>query len=233
MTSRLSFDIEIAEVFNLQPGEDLERYAPFTVSVAAAARADGVVRHWHHTDQNGQPNGALDQQLARAVLEHLREAQISGTRVFAWNGLSFDLRWLNHTAGCLSLAREIALDLFDPMFQFAMRKGYPIALAAAAEGLGIQETKLMSADRAPVEWKRGNHQLVLDYVARDCQLTNKVVAEIEAQGEVRWRTKKGVFKSEQLGELRPVREVMKDPLPDQSWMTEPREPSSYWAWLEG
>jgi hypothetical protein len=231
MASLLSFDIEIANEFTLRPGEDLERYAPFDVSVAAVAHEGGTVRHWHAADVRGKPAGTLDARLAREVLEYLREAQLSGTRVFAWNGLSFDLRWLARAAGDVKLAREIAMELYDPMFQFATMKGFPIGLAAAADGLGIAQKKLMSADKAPVEWNRGNHQLVLDYVAGDCTLTNRVVAAIEFERCVRWRTKRGDVKSEPMRALRQVKDVMRDPPPDQSWMSEPRPPSAYWAWL--
>ncbi len=228
----VSFDIEIANVFTLQPGEDLERYAPFDISVAAAAIHGGSVRHWHARDASGQPAGILDAATAHAVLEYLREEQRKGSRVCAWNGLSFDLRWLGHVAQDLPLAGEIALELYDPMFQFAALKGFPIGLAAVAEGMGIAQKKLMSAERAPLEWRAGNTQLVLDYVAGDCTLTNQVVAAIEKAGVVKWRTKKGTLSSELLPRLRPVKDVMKDPEPDQSWMREPKPMSSYWAWMK-
>lgn len=231
MANLLSFDIEIANEFTLLPGEDLDRHGPFDISVAAIAHESGTVRHWHATDAHGKPTGTLDARLAREVLEYLREAQLAGTRVFAWNGLSFDLRWLAHTARDVGLAREVALELYDPMFQFATMKGFPIGLAAVADGLGIAQKKLMSADKAPVEWNRGNHKVVLDYVAGDCTLTNRVVAAIELERRVRWRTKKGDVKSEPMRALRPVKDVMNDPAPDQSWMSEPRPPSAYWAWL--
>lgn len=228
----LSFDIEIANVFTLQPGEDLERHAPFDISVAAAATQGGAVRHWHMRDASGKPAGILDAATAHAVLEYLRAEQRRGTRVCAWNGLSFDLRWLAHVAGDPGLGREVALELYDPMFQFAAQKGFPIGLAAVAEGFGLAQKKLMSADRAPLEWQAGNTQLVLDYVAGDCTLTNQVVAAIEQAACVKWRTKKGTISSESLPRLRQVQDVMKDPEPDQSWMSEPKPMSSYWAWMK-
>lgn len=232
MSQLLSFDIEIANVFTLQPGEDLERYAPFDISVAAAAIHGGAVRHWHARDAAGKPAGVLDASAARAVLEYLREEQLQGTRVCAWNGLSFDLRWLGHVAQDLRLAADVALDLYDPMFQFATQRGFPIGLAAVAEGMGIAQKKLMSGDRAPIEWQAGNTQLVLDYVAGDCTLTNQVAAAIEKAGQVQWRTKKGTLSTERMPRLRQVKDVMRDPEPDQSWMSEPKPMSSYWAWMK-
>ncbi|MBK7643552.1 MAG: hypothetical protein IPJ19_11000 [Planctomycetes bacterium] len=232
MQNLLSFDIEIANVFTLAPGEDLERYAPFDISVAAAATHGGSVRHWHARDVAGRPSGVLDAKLAREVLEYLRAEQQQGTRVCAWNGLSFDLRWLGHVARDMQLASEVALELYDPMFQFATQRGFPIGLAAAAEGMGIAQKKLMSADRAPVEWQAGNHQVVLDYVAGDCTLTNQVAAAIEHAGQVKWRTKRGTLSSEPMVKLRQVRDVMRDPPPDQGWMSEPKPVSNYWAWMK-
>jgi hypothetical protein len=233
MSQLLSFDIEIANVFTLAPGEDLERYAPFDISVAAAATHGGSVRHWHARDASGRPTGVLDAPTARAVLEYLREEQRQGTRVCAWNGLSFDLRWLGHVAQDLQLASDVALELYDPMFQFATQRGFPIGLAAVAEGMGIAQKKLMSAVRAPIEWQAGNTQLVLDYVAGDCTLTNQVVAAIETAGMVKWRTKRGTLSSEPLARLRQVKDVMRDPPPDQSWMSEPKPVTSYWSWMKG
>jgi hypothetical protein len=85
---------------------------------------------------------------------------------------------------------------------------------------------------APLEWQAGNTQLVLDYVAGDCTLTNQVVAAIEKAGMVKWRTKRGTLSSEPLPKLRQVRDVMRDPPPDQSWMSEPKPVSNYWAWMK-
>jgi hypothetical protein len=231
MSTLVSFDIEIANVFTLAPGEDLERHAPFDISVAAAATHGGGVRHWHARDAAGKPTGVLDASTARAVLEYLREEQLQGTRVCAWNGLSFDLRWLGHVAQDMKLASDVALELYDPMFQFATARGFPIGLAAVADGLGIAQKKLMSAERAPLEWQAGNHQLVLDYVAGDCTLTNQVVAAIEQAGLLRWRTKRGTLSSEPMARLRQVKDVMRDPPPDQSWMSEPKPVTNYWAWM--
>ena len=37
---RVSFDIEIANIFELKPGEDLDQYGPFDISCAAAGAAE-------------------------------------------------------------------------------------------------------------------------------------------------------------------------------------------------
>jgi hypothetical protein len=228
---RICFDIEIANLFDLAPGEDLEKYAPFDISVAAAASETGEVRHWYAKDAAGTPTRCLDRALARDMLLALREAQKRGAMVCAWNGMSFDVRWLGHVAGDMALASEVALDLYDPMFQFVSRRGFPISLAAVADGLGVVETKLMAGADAPREWALGNHQKVFDYVAGDCRLTRSVVERIVARREVRWRTKKGTVSSESFAKLERVRDVMRAPPPDQSWMSDPKPWDTWFAWL--
>ena len=43
----LGFDIEISNVFDLGPGEDIDKYAPFDVAVAATeVHGDGYARPW-------------------------------------------------------------------------------------------------------------------------------------------------------------------------------------------
>ncbi|MBK8177567.1 MAG: hypothetical protein IPK67_01390 [Planctomycetes bacterium] len=231
--ARLAFDIELADVIELAPGDDLDRHGPFKIACAAAVDERGLVRHWHGSVTRGQPGGHLDAAGAKEVLLHLRAAQRAGAMVTAWNGLSFDLRWLGHAAGDLGLAREVARELFDPMFQFFVLKGYPVGLAAVADGMGIAEKKSMHGEDAPKEWARGNHQAVLDYVAGDCRLTDAVVARILETGEIRWRTKKGTLSREALRRLLPVRDLLHAPEPDVSWMTTPLPRSKFTAWLDG
>lgn len=229
----VAFDIELANVFELAEGEDLARYAPFDIACAAAADGRGGLWHWYATDAQGQPTGKLDAPLARDLLQWLRAHQLRGGRVCAWNGLSFDLRWLGHVADDLALAREVALDLLDPMFQLVCQRGFPVGLAKAAEGLGVPEGKLMSGADAPKHWAAGEHQLVLDYVAGDCRITEAVTARIEAARALRWRTQRGSISSEPMPTLLPVRALLDTPLPDTSWMSAPIPREKFTAWLAG
>ncbi len=227
----IAFDIEIANEFELKPGEDLDRYGPFDISVAASTTREGSVRHWLAKDASGKPARHIDAGLAREMLTFLRSEQAQGSIVTAWNGMAFDLRWIGHVAQDSQLAAEVALDLYDPMFQFVSRRGFPISLASAADGMGVVETKLMAGADAPKEWARGNHQKVIDYVAGDCRLTREVVERIVARREVRWRTKKGTVSSEPFPKLERVRDVMRAPPPDQSWMSDPKPFESWFGWL--
>ena len=71
----LSFDIEISDVFELGKHEDLEKYAPFHISVAATAIHDGEERVWYSMDEEGQPAMNLTKQRAHELLEYLDEMQ--------------------------------------------------------------------------------------------------------------------------------------------------------------
>ncbi|RKY19779.1 MAG: hypothetical protein DRQ55_09840 [Planctomycetota bacterium] len=228
---RVCFDIELSNVIELAPGEDLDKYGPFDISCAAASTDGEQVRHWTTPGSDGRPALQLDQATAADMLGWLRQQQLDGARLFAWNGLSFDLRWIGSVAGDAKLAGEVALDLYDPMFQFFVQRGFPVGLAAVAQALGVEEQKLMSGADAPVQWQAGNHQLVLDYVAGDCRITDQVVRGIEQAGCIRWRTRKGTVSSEPVPELRRVRDLLTAPEPDVSWMDSPIPRSKFTAWL--
>jgi hypothetical protein len=229
--NRISFDLEIANVIELAPGEDLDQHGPFDLTCIAAYDDRGGLRHWYSRDASDRPAPKMDRAAAGEALRWLREQQLAGVRVCAWNGLSFDARWLGEAAGEPALAAELALDLYDPMFQFFVQRGFPVGLAAVAEGMGVTETKLMSGADAPVEWAKGNHELVLEYVAGDCRITEAVIAEIERQGRVRWRTRRGTVSSEPMPELRPVRELLHAPEPDTSWMDAPMPREKFLRWI--
>ncbi len=230
----IGFDIEIANVFELGPGEDLDNYGPFDISVAAVFDSESsTYRVWHAVDAAGQPAGTLDAAMANDMLRYLREAQLAGKRLVAWNGLSFDLRWLGHAAGNPKLAAEIAEDLCDPMFHFFSLQGYPVSLQAVADGMGLNVSKLMKGADAPKEWQQGNRQRVIDYVQEDCRITVLVAEAIEHKRHIRWKTRKGTFSTVSLAKLLAVRGAVKLPEPDQSWMSEPMSRSQFLRWTKG
>ena len=228
----LSFDIEIADEFVLKPGEDLLDHAPFHIAVAATVEGGGASRLWFSPGVGGQPKVEMDQAKAKELLSFLLAMQQEGWQLFAWNGLSFDLRWIGHNAGDMETAARVALGLYDPMFQFFNQRGFPVSLAAVGEGMGVEQTKLMNAAEAPREWRRGSHQRVMDYVVGDCQITNRVVEAILQQRRVAWRTKSGSLSTESMPRLKTVAEVLRDPEPDQSWMKGPgMKRSKFTEWL--
>ena len=213
-----SFDIEIADEFELKAGEDILKYAPFHISVAATLDSDGQHKLWYSSGENEIPQKFMDKSKARALLEYMRAIQESGSKLFSWNGLGFDLRWIGYNAGDMELAAKVALHHYDPMFQFYNQRGFPISLEAVGQSMGIRQKKLMSASEAPREWQAGNFKRVMDYVLGDCQITNQIIAAIAREGGIRWITKRGQRSWEPMRAFKTVGEVLREPEPDQSWM---------------
>jgi hypothetical protein len=227
----LSFDIEISDVFELGKHEDMEVYAPFHISVAATAIVDGEERIWYCEDPPGCPSLNLTPQCAHDLLEYLDKMQRKNVMVCAWNGLSFDLKWLGYHAKDMELAARIALKLYDPMFQFFNQTGYPVGLSKVAEAMQIPQQKLMAGADAPKQWCAGNHRAVMDYVLGDCQMTNLVVGAIQKHRQVRWVTSKGYISAKPMSKLKTVEDVLADPEPDQSWMDAPLRREKFCSWL--
>jgi hypothetical protein len=227
----LSFDIEISDVFELGKHEDIEKYAPFHISVAATAIHKGNEQVWYSTDDEGYPAMNLTQQRAHELLEYLAEMQQNGFMVCAWNGLNFDLKWLGYQANDMTLAARIALKSYDPMFQFFNQAGFPVSLGNVAEGMGILQKKLMDGVNAPRQWRAGNHQEVMDYCLGDCQMTNLIICAIQKTRQVRWVTGKGSIRSKTMQRLKSVEEVIQDPQPDQSWMDTPMQKKNFYKWI--
>ena len=228
----LSFDIELSDVFELGKHEDIEKYAPFHIAVAATAIHNGEERVWYSTDEEDHPALNLTRERAHDLLEYLDEMQHSGLAVCAWNGLAFDLKWIGHHADDMALASRIALKSYDPMFQFFNQAGFPVGLGKVAEGMGVPQVKLMDGAEAPKQWRAGNHQEVMDYCLGDCQMTNLIVHAILETGQIRWMTGKGYVSSKPMPQLKSVEEVIEDPEPDQSWMDNPLPRARFYEWVQ-
>ncbi len=227
----LAFDIEISNVFDLGPGEDINKYAPFDVAVAATQIAGGEHRLWFSPGPDDKPLLNLERRHARELLEYLEQMQGEGYAVCAWNGLGFDLRWVARAADDVATASRVARAMYDPMFQFFKLKGFPVGLDAVARGLGIGMKKTMAAADAPREWQAGNHQRVCDYVLGDVRMTLEVVSAIVRKRQIAWITQRGKRSAVPLPRLRTVEDCMCDPMPDQSWMSTPIPQEKFTHWL--
>ena len=228
----LSFDIEISDVFELDKHEDIEKYAPFHISVAATAIHSGEERVWYSEDEDGRPALNLTQQKAHELLEYLYEMQRMEIMICAWNGLGFDLKWIGYQAKDMALAARIALKSYDPMFQFFNQVGFPVGLAKVAQAMGISQEKLMDGADAPKEWRAGNCQKVMDYCLGDCQMTNLIIQAIQDAKQVQWVTTKGYVSSKPMPRLKTVEEIIRDTAPDQSWMDTPIPKNKFHKWID-
>jgi len=126
----------------------------------------------------------------------------------------------------------VATRIYDPMFQFFNDRGFLVGLAKVAQAMGIEQKKLMDGAEAPKRWAAGRHQEVMDYVVGDCQMTNKVVEAILQTKSLSWITAKGFLKHHPMPRLKTVEQVLCDPEPDQSWMTNPLRREKFCDWLE-
>ena len=227
----LSVDIEIANVFKLKPRQDLEDYAPFDISVAATGFASGECKAWFTVDRKQRPKRYMAREQAAQILEYLSTLQDEGVRVAAWNGVSFDLRWIGHVARNMKLAGQVALRSYDPMLQFFWARGFPVSLAKVGEAMGVKQQKLMHGSEAPLRWKKGDHKTVIEYVVGDVQITNQVVEAIESARCIRWINTRGDKSRQPITELLPAYQVLRQPFPDQSWMDSPINPKKFYRWI--
>lgn len=227
----LSFDIEISDIFELKPHEDIEKYAPFHISVASTAIHEGDEQIWYSVDTQNRPLLQMTKTTANDLLAYLKAKQDEGYCVCAWNGLKFDLQWIGYNAQNMQLASEIALHIYDPMFQFFNQRGFPVSLASVAKAMGIKQSKLMNSEDAPKQWQAGNYQRVMDYVLGDCQIANLIVNEIAKRKEIAWVTQKNEIRTEPVFRLKTVAEILKEPEPDQSWMKTKILRKSFYEWF--
>ena len=227
----VGFDIEISNVFDLRPGEDIDNYAPFDVAVAATQIDGGEHRLWFSPDADGRPRVNLERRDAQELLQYLEQMQRTGHAICAWNGVSFDLQWIARAANDVATASRIARAMYDPMYQFFKLKGFPVSLGAVAKGLRIGMSKTMDAADAPREWRAGNHQRVCDYVLGDAQMTTEIVSAIIRRREIAWITQRGKHSTVSVPRLRTVEDCMRDPMPDQSWMNNPIPQEKFTHWL--
>lgn len=229
----LTFDTELASIIEDDGSGNWAERGPFDFSVAATSDHAGATRIFHSVDASGAPAAVMTRETALELLHHLRSEQERGVPIVTWNGLGFDFRWLGVAAGDVELAGQIALDHFDPMFQFFCQRGFPVGLAKVGEGLGVTQSKLMSGKDAPQAWRDGRYDEVIAYVRGDAQITAAVIRRITEERGVRWRTQRGTLSGEPMPELKPVRALLDLPMPDQSWMSEPLPKSKFFEWIPG
>jgi len=121
----------------------------------------------------------------------------------------------------------------DMMFHAFCSLGYPIALDKAAQGMGLPgKPPGMSGAKAPQLWAQGRFQEVLDYVAQDVRTALQLAETCEQRGKLQWITRRGTTGTMPLANgWLTVREALRLPEPDTSWMSTPMSRSGFTAWL--
>ncbi len=103
----------------------------------AKIRSGGMMSYFH-------PSGNFG-----CVIVSADQNNSNGTWSVAWNGLSFDLKWIGYQANDMTFAAQIALKSYDPMFQFSNQAGFLISLANVTEAMGITQQELIDSADAP------------------------------------------------------------------------------------
>jgi hypothetical protein len=229
----LAFDIETAKDV---PGEDFNwrPHRPLGISCAATLASDAdQPLLWYGKTRDELPEKRMSREDAQSLVQYLSSMTERGFRILTWNGLGFDFDILAEESGAAASCRECALGHVDMMFHVFCSLGYPIALDRAAQGLGLPgKPPGMSGAKAPQLWAQGRFKEVLDYVAQDVRIAMQIAQACEQRRRLSWITRKGTTSSMPLtnGWLT-VREALRLPEPDTSWMSAPMSRRDFTAWL--
>jgi hypothetical protein len=229
----LAFDIETAKDipeadFNWRP------HRPLGIACAAALKCDAKEPLlWHGKNKDGTPSQRMSQSEARNVVGELIKLVEQGYTLLTWNGLGFDLDILAEESGAWAECKELALNHVDMMFHVFCDRGVPVALDKAAEALKIPgKPPGISGLLAPRLWAEGRHQEVLDYVAQDVRITLEIALKCDQLRKFQWLTRKGTKSSMDLPQgWLTVRDALRMPEPDTSWMENPIPRHQFTHWL--
>ncbi|OGQ82363.1 MAG: hypothetical protein A3F90_05645 [Deltaproteobacteria bacterium RIFCSPLOWO2_12_FULL_60_19] len=228
----IAFDIETAKILP-KDVEDLLAHRPLGITCAATLAADqGEARLFYSKSADDSPSARMNRDDLSKFVDFLLARTDEGYTIVTLNGLGFDFDVLAEESGRQDDCKRLALGHVDMMFHVFCGKGFGVGLNAAAKAIGLSKPADMDGSIAPQLWQDGKHDRVLDYVAQDCKITLAVAVASEKQRAFRWITKRGTTAGFDIpsGWLT-VRDAMKLPLPDTSWMDNPWPRSKFTLWL--
>ena len=227
------FDIETGG--EIPEGADWRDHRPLGITCAALYAPElGDPITWAGQGADGEIADRMsreDLRLMVATLRHIQEHR--GFTLVTWNGMGFDWDVLAEESGLHGECAALALDHIDMMFHIFCKKGYRLGLDAAAKGMGVEgKTEGMDGGAAVRMWADGEREDVIDYCAQDVRCTQELAAACEKAGSLKWTSQAGKRQSQSLrvGWLT-VRQCLKLPLPDTSWMNDPTPRESFTDWL--
>ncbi len=229
----VAFDIETAKEV---PGEDFNwrPHRPLGISCAATLASDsGELRLWHGKTKTGSPAPRMTPADALELVQHLAQLARDGFTLLSWNGLGFDFDILAEESAAPAVCKECALGHVDMMFHIFCALGYPVGLEKGAQGMGLPGKPAgMTGLQAPKMWAEGRYKDVLDYVSQDVRMAMQIAQAAEARRRFDWITRKGTKSTLPLpkGWLA-VRDALKLPEPDTSWMSKPLRRKDFMSWL--
>jgi len=231
----LAFDIEITKILP-DNVDNLKAYRPLGICCAAVLEAHAdQARLWYSSDDDGMPLLQMRQQDLSKLVDFLVAQVLNGYTIVTWNGLGFDFDILAEESGRRKDCERLAVDHVDMMFHIFCEKGFAVSLEAAAKAIVSRGKPTgINGKIVPQLWAAGKTDEVLYYVANDCELTLEVAKISESQRHFSWITRRGTTGDMSLpnGWLI-VRDAMKLPDPDTSWMDSPPwSRSRFTAWLQ-
>lgn len=223
-----TFDIETAKI--LPASADLKDHFPLGITVAAVRFPSGEVRFWHGGTP-AKPGPSLTKTEAEGLVRDLAALADDGTQLVTWNGAGFDFRVLAHESGLWEECARLARDHIDIMFHFFCAQGYPVALGAVGEPLGLEKAAGMDGSEAPAAWKRGEHDRVKEYLAGDVSMLAEIHVALRHDRGLSWITRRGYEKRWTAPRPLTVEEAMQLPEPDTSWMDDPMSRNELIGWI--
>lgn len=233
MAKYCAWDIEISKV--LPEGEtDWQAHMPLGISCMATYPQDASgPAVWFGSHEDGPPPAAMSVDDLVRFVAYLQAMVADGYTILTWNGLSFDWHQLAFESGLHAECCELALEHMDLMFQVLCVKGFPVSLDAVCRGLGLPgKTDGVSGEMAPILWQRGEYETVLNYVAQDARCTLEVALATEGQGGLHWIAKSGKRNWLRVPRWLTVREALRLPEPNTSWMDTPIPRSKFTDWMD-
>lgn len=128
----------------------------------------------------------------------------------------------------------------DPMFNFFMHKGFPVALTRVADGFKVGMNKTGSGADAIEQWTHGGYDgrvAVVDYCENDVAVMVLVVSAIGHRKRITWITKSAGreahwFPMRQRSLLMSTQQAMAMQSPDNQWMNPRLTKEEFTGWLK-
>ena len=98
-----------------------------------------------------------------------------------FNILDFDFKVLEHELGIKNLSKKYMPVIVDPMQHIYKQLRFRVSLQDIVS-LNFNDSKLMDGKDAPMEWRKGNHQKVIEYCKKDVELELKLYLKGKKEG---------------------------------------------------
>lgn len=245
----VSFDIETATI--TPENDDPHKYRPLGICCAATqlfevgGRVFSPVAWCSTPNQDMVSPAKMEADEVRRLVDYLSDQMEQGYIPLTWNGLGFDFDILAEECQDIFYAKRcaaMAMAHVDMAFQMLCDIGYMIGMQAAALGQGLPgKSEGMHGDLAPKMWAEGaeGQAKVLAYVKQDVQTTTDIMlatmkpgSKSLSPGTIFWTSKAGRRQRYNFTNWLVVSECLKRPLPDTSWMSDPRTRESCYRWIK-